>query len=293
MITNITSKNTNNFICETCNFKCCKKGDWTRHLTTAKHLNLTSDNKNLHTFTSNSYSCTNCDKIYKSRVGLWNHNKKFHNKKEDDDLTDKQLIRLLMKENAEIKILMTEVCKKMQQPTNTTSNMNNSHNNSHNKFNLQFFLNETCKDALNLTEFVNSMQIQLTDLENVGTIGYVNGLSNIIIKNLNALEVNKRPVHCSDIKREVMYVKEENKWEKENDEKDKLSKAIKKVSYKNVLQIQNWQKENPGCEYSHNKKNDEYLQIVNESMGAFTEEENEEYINKIIKNVAKEVIIEK
>jgi hypothetical protein len=130
-------------------------------------------------------------------------------------------------------------------------------------------------------------------LENVGTNGYVNGISNIIIKNLNALEVNKRPVHCSDLKREIMYVKDENKWEKENNEKEKLQKAIKKVSYKNVLQISGWQKEHPGCEYSHNKKNDEYLQILNESMGAFTAEENAENINKIIKNVAKEVAIEK
>jgi hypothetical protein len=145
---------------------------------------------------------------------------------------------------------------------------------------------------MNITDFVSSIKLQLTDLENVGKNGYVNGISNIIVKNLNSLEINKRPVHCSDLKREIMYVKDENKWEKEK-EKEKLSKAINKVSYKNVLQIPTWQKEHPGCEYSHNKENDKYLHIVHESMGALTEQDKIENINKIIKNVAKEVVIER
>jgi hypothetical protein len=203
--------------------------------------------------------------------------------------SDKELIMMLIKENAEMKTLMLDVCKKIQPTISNVSNVSNSHN----KFNLHFFLNTTCKDALNLTDFVDSMKIKLTDLENVGSIGYVNGLSNIIINNLKALDINKRPVHCSDVKREIMYVKEENKWEKEKDERENLKKAIKKIAYKNVIEIPNWQKVNPGCEYSNNKKNDNFLKIVNESMGALTEQENEEYINKIIKNVAKEVTIEK
>ena len=143
---------------------------------------------------------------------------------------------------------------------------------------------------MNITDFVSSIKLQLTDLENVGKNGYVNGISNIIVKNLNALEVNKRPVHCSDLKREIMYVKDENKWEKE---KEKLENTIKKVSYKNVLKILEWQKEHPGCEYSHHKENDKYLHIVHESMGASTEEEKKENINKIITKIAKEVVIEK
>ena len=135
-----------------------------------------------------------------------------------------------------------------------------------------------------------NIKLQLTYLENVGKNGYVNGISKIIVKNLNALEVNKRPVHCSDLKREIMYVKDENRWEKE---KEKLENAIKKVSYKNVLKILEWQKEHPGCEYSCNKENDKYLHIVNESMGALTEEEKMKNINKIITKIAKEVVIEK
>jgi len=219
------------------------------------------------------------------RQSLYNHTKKcsytesdeYENTKIDETL-DKEIIMLLIKQNNQ-----------MIELTKNTGN-NNVNCNNKTKFNINLFLNETCKDAMNLTDFVSSIQLQLSDLENVGKNGYVSGISNMIVRNLNALDVNKRPVHCSDLKREIMYVKDDNKWEKE---KDKLTKAVKKVSYKNVLQIPAWQKENPGCEYSNHKKNDEYLQIVNESMGAFTEEENAKNINKIIKNVAKEVIIEK
>jgi hypothetical protein len=225
--------------------------------------------------------------VYKSQPGLWAHDKKCT--KNMLEPSEKQLIMMLIKENSEMKTLMMDVCKNIQ-PTvlNTNSTVNNN-----NKFNLQFFLNDTCKDALNLTEFVNSLRLQLADLENVGSIGYVNGLSNIIIKNLNALEITKRPVHCSDIKREVMYVKEENKWEKEKDEKVQLTRAIRKIAFKNIKQLPNWQNENPGHEYSDNKKNDVFLQILNESVGPLSDRENEESINKIIKNVAKEVCIDK
>ena len=267
--------------CIYCNYNTCNKKDYNKHILTMKHLN--NINKNI----ENRIHC-DCGKIFYSTAGIWKHKQKCNVMIENNANTNNLIQELvketreLIKENQELKQMVIDISSK---PTTITNNRN--------KFNLNFFLNDTCKDALNLTDFVSSIKLQLTDLENVGTNGYVNGISNIIIKNLNALDVNKRPVHCSDLKREIMYVKDENKWEKENNEKEKLQKAIKKVSYKNVLQISGWQKEHPGCEYSHNKKNDEYLQILNESMGAFTEEENAENINKIIKNVAKEVAIEK
>jgi hypothetical protein len=268
--------------CIYCNYNTCNKKDYNKHILTIKHLN--NINKNI----ENRITC-DCGKIFYSTAGIWKHKQKCNVIIENNNANTNNLIqelvketRELIKENQELKQMVIDISSK---PTTITNNRN--------KFNLNFFLNDTCKDALNLTDFVSSIKLQLTDLENVGTHGYVNGISNIIIKNLNALDVNKRPVHCSDLKREIMYVKDENKWEKENNEKEKLQKAIKKVSYKNVLQISGWQKEHPGCEYSHNKKNDEYLQILNESMGAFTAEENAENINKIIKNVAKEVAIEK
>ncbi len=281
-------KNENYFLCELCDFVCNKQSNMHKHEQTQKHIaNL--KRKTNHNYGNKMFTC-DCGKKYKFNSGLSRHKmvcKQPAEKK--DDPTDKELIMMLIKENAEMKTMMLDVCKKIQPTISNVSNVSNSHN----KFNLQFFLNTTCKDALNLTDFVESMKIQFTDLENVGSIGYVNGLSNIIINNLKALDINKRPVHCSDVKREIMYVKEENKWEKEKDEKENLKKAIKKIAYKNVIEIPKWQKEHPGCEYSNNRKNDDYLKIVNESMGAYTEQENEEYINKIIKNVAKEVTIEK
>jgi hypothetical protein len=278
------------FECIQCDYFTSKKCDYTKHLLTRKH-------KNINNF-AEKYQCIPCSYFTSVKCNYTMHlltrKHKSINKIDclDNDSENDNLIKVLMKENTEFKQLIIEQNKQMIELAKNAGT-NNINSNNKTKFNLNFFLNDTCKDALNLTDFVSSIKLQLTDLENVGKNGYVSGISNIIVKNLNALEVNKRPVHCSDYKRDIMYIKDENKWEKENDEKEKLSKAIKKVSYKNVLQIQNWQKENPGCEYSNNKKNDEYLQIVNESMGAFTEEENIENINKIIKNVAKEVIIEK
>jgi hypothetical protein len=315
MTTIFTQKNANYFDCINCDFKCSNKHDYNRHILTRKHQIRTNTTKNSKSTTN--FVCE-CGKEYKHHSSLWNHRKKCNNstkenvteKKEleliieiikqnqelqkqnmiekETYLSDKNLIFTLIQQNNELQKQMIELSKKVG-----NNNNNNNITNNKTKFNLNFFLNETCKDAMNLTDFVSSIKLQLTDLENVGVNGYVNGISNIIIKNLNALEVNKRPVHCSDLKREIMYVKDEDKWEKENNDKEKLQKAIKKVSYKNVLQISGWQKEHPGCEFSNNKKNDEYLQIVNESMGAFTDEENVENINKIIKNVAKEVAIEK
>ena len=304
MATEIRQKPTKKFHCINCDYSTSHKPHYDEHLLTDKHKRQqkSSFSNEIRQKPTTSFTCA-CGKKYKDRSGLWRHAKKCNVEVENHDISnndspDKELIMFLIKQNTEIvkenvefKQLIIDQNKQMIELTKNVGNNNNNITNK-NKFNLNFFLNETCKDAMNLTDFVSSIKLQLQDLENVGKNGYVNGISNIIVKNLNALEINKRPVHCSDLKREIMYVKDENKWEKEK-EKEKLSKAINKVSYKNVLQIQAWQKENPGCEYSHNKKNDKYLQIVNESMGASTEEEKKENINRIITKIAKEVVIEK
>jgi len=181
-----------------------------------------------------------------------------------------------------------EVCKNAQQ-----SNTHISNTNSHNKtFNLQFFLNEQCKDAMNIMDFVNSIKLQISDLESVGKLGYVNGMHKIIVNNLNALDIHKRPVHCSDAKREIMYVKDEDKWEKENEEKKKLKKAIKQITHKNISLISQWKNKFPDCIYSHSVKSDQYNQIIIESMGG-SGTDNEINENKIIKLVSKDVLIEK
>jgi hypothetical protein len=287
MATNNTSKNSKYFECIHCDFKCSKKGDYNRHILTPKHKKTTESTKI--DINTSIFICEKCNKNYKDRSGLWRHKNKCSSlntpteEVNNNELNEKEIILKLLNQNGQLQNQIIELCKKV-------GNNNNINSNNKTKFNLNFFLNETCKDAMNITDFVSSIKLQLTDLENLGKNGYVNGISNIIVKNLNALEINKRPVHCSDLKREIMYVKDENRWEKE---KEKLENAIKKVSYKNVLKILEWQKEHPGCEYSCNKENDKYLQIVNESMSALTEEEKMKNINKIITRIAKEVVIDK
>ena len=188
-----------------------------------------------------------------------------------------------------------EVCKQIQ----TNNNMNNSYNtttqthtNSHNKtFNLQIFLNETCKDAMNLTDFINSIDLQLSDLESVGKLGFVNGISNILIKNLNAMDITKRPVHCSDTKREVMYVKEDGKWEKDEENNAKLRKAIKKLAFNNSKLLPVYRKKYPDSENPLSSKSDKYNKLVIEAYGGKYDDVINE--NKIIKNIVKETGIDK
>jgi len=177
--------------------------------------------------------------------------------------------------------------------TNNNNSLNISQKNSNNKFNLQIFLNETCKDAMNIMDFVDTMQIQISDLEKVGSLGFVDGISSIILKNLKALDINQRPLHCSDMKRETMYVKDDNKWEKECEDKVRIKKVIKCVANKNMKVIQEWKKQYPDCVYSDSKKSDQYNKIVLESIGGISNEETDMYTNKIIKKIAKEVMIHK
>lgn len=284
-------KNATTFSCISCDYHTIRKSSYNKHIVTVKHLKQISCTK-LQCF---------CGEKFNSRSSLWRHKKNCDHPYIEEELLDDQelpapnvdVILELIKQNQEFKQLIIDQNAKITELASKPTTINNVGSNNKTKFNLQLYLNDTCKNALNLTDFVNSLNLKLSDLEKIGSNGYVNGLSNIIINNLKALDVNKRPVHCSDIKREIVYVKEENKWEKENDEKENLTKAIKKIAHQNILQISCWQKEHPGCENSNHKNNDDFLKIVNESMGALTEEENAEYIHKIIKNVSKEILIEK
>jgi hypothetical protein len=191
-----------------------------------------------------------------------------------------------MNKNQEFQKQMFDMMKENIGTINNHSNNTTTTNN--NKFNMNFFLNETCKDAMNLSDFVNSLQITLTDLENVGKLGYAEGISRIFTNGLKELDVSKRPIHCSDLKRETVYVKNENKWEKE---RDQLKKAIKQITNKNIKLIPIWKEEYPEHNQYHNKKNDEYLKIMYESMGPTDESEESNSYKKIMKNLAKETII--
>jgi hypothetical protein len=207
--------------------------------------------------------------------------------KKEEEPTDKELIMMLIKQNTQLIEQNAELVK------HGTHHTNNSNNNSHNKtFNLQFFLNETCKDAMNIMDFVDTIKIQLEDLIKVGEIGYVDGISNIITTNLKALDVTQRPIHCTDKKRETLYVKDEDKWEKENEEKVKLRKVIKTVASKNINMIPEFKEKYPDCKQSDSRYSDQYNKLLIESMGGLGEN-NDEKEDKIIKNISNQVIVEK
>jgi hypothetical protein len=182
-----------------------------------------------------------------------------------------------------------ELCKNTTHMS-TVNNQNNTINSNNKIFNLQFFLNDTCKNAMNLTDFVSSLQINLTDLESVGELGFVNGLSKLIINGLNDLEECERPVHCSDLKRESMYVKDDNKWEKEDAENTKMKKALKQIAHKNIKMLPVWKTKNPDCKRSESHLSDKYSHMVIEAMGGSGDNDDEK-ANKIIRKIAKEVTI--
>ncbi len=301
-------KNLTRFVCNYCDFKCYMKCDWDRHIIRPKHLNAVEGNQEINKKLKKTYNC-DCSKTFMSKSGLWKH-KKFCNQtinikeeleKESDKILENEsnekkekenkdeLIQYLINENKEFKNLILEVCKNFQGTNIINSNNVNSHNKT---FNLQVFLNETCKDAMNMSDFMNSLTLQLSDLESVGKLGFVDGISNIIIKKLEALEVDKRPIHCCDSKRETMYIKDQDKWEKDDTEMKRMKELVRYVRDKNISLVNTWRDLYPECVKSDSKKTTQFNQIYMESFGGEkgTKKEKEE---KIISRIAKSVIIDK
>jgi hypothetical protein len=286
--------------CSNCKYITVNKKDFNKHILTAKHLRLTKYLQNIPEIpTLEKIFVCDCGKKYKHRQSLYTHKRNCNFIKEsqneeakidtnkDVDLSDKNLILTLINQNNELQKKMLEVIK------NGTNNTNNTNINSNNKsFNLNFFLNETCKNAMNIMDFVDSIKIQLSDVESIGELGYVNGMSKLIIKHLNALEENMRPVHCSDPKRESLYVKDANVWEKADPDNKKIKKAIKYISHKNICTLPEWRAKYPDCIYSDSKKSDQYNHIVVEAMGGSGDNDAEK-ADKIVKKIAKEVTIDK
>jgi len=287
-------KNAKLFYCESCHFECCKQSNYDNHIMTLKHKKtynlLTKSPKNA----APSYNCI-CGKTYTHRQSLYKHKlscKLIPSSQNNnfpptyDNLDDKSLIIQLLQQNQELQKSLIELSKE--------KTINNSINNSNNKtFNLQLFLNETCKDAMNIGDFVKTIKPQLMDLETTGRLGYVEGISKIILNNLKTLQIHERPLHCSDQKREVLYIKDNNEWTKENEDKPILTKAIKFIANENIKNIGEWRKENPDCTESDSKMNRLYLKIVSNAMSGGTKEESEKNLNKIISNISKEVTINK
>jgi hypothetical protein len=309
MTTENTHKNPTIYNCAICDFISSNRKDYNRHVATIKHQKRTvSTNINDFTLkTPQQFICNNCNKCYKERSGLWRHTQTCKPIQDTSKhfVIDTELVMSILKQNAdiikensELKNMMIEEHKSTQQMMlevikNGTHNTTNNNTNSHNKtFNLQFFLNETCKNAMNIMDFVDSLKLQLVDLERMGEIGFVNGMSNIIIKNLQSMDVTERPVHCTDKKREIIYVKDADKWDKEEDSKPKLRKAIKHIAHKNAKLIGEFKVKHPDYCKSTAKISTQYNTMVIEAMGGIGSNDlcNE---NKIIKRISKEIMVEK
>lgn len=296
------------FHCEQCHYYTSKKSNFDKHILTAKHQKCYfGNNLEINGNDDNSTVCKTCGHKYKTISGLWKHSKKCSQKdktqilldmiKKDENVKDylmeqnKQLISQLSEQN---KTLLEQNTKlfEIAQTSNKVGTVNNTIN-SNNKFSINVFLNETCKDALNLTDFVNQINLSISDLEETGKLGYAEGISQVFINNLNGIDYTKRPIHCSDSKREILYIKDDDQWVKESDSKNKLTNAIKIVANKNIKQIPKWQKANPKYNDPQSKQNDKYMKMLCEVMSGSSKEEQQRNYNKIIKNITKEVVIDK
>ena len=291
------------YVCQHCDFKCIKKTNWNRHLTTQKHNRLMNANDLEHF--NDKFQCF-CGKQYNHMSSLCKHKQKCildHNidtqtqtqtqtQGEGVSTFTPQMFYKLLKQNNEFKELLVEQNKQLIELSGKVGNnsTNNSNNIINNSFNLQFFLNETCKDALNITDFVNQLQVGIKDLEETGRLGYAEGISKIFINGLKQLDVNKRPVHCSDSKRETMHIKDSDQWSNEN---EILTNAIRDVAHKNIQQIPVWTEKHPEHKDLSSKYNDKYMKLVSEAMPGSTTEESDKNCKKIMRNIMKESVIEK
>ena len=304
----LVPKSSEIFCCELCDYSTSRKSQYDRHLSTDKHKirengsKMVENDSDLVAKSSKFYECL-CGNKYKYDSGYYRHKKKCDKYLNQENNMSEAEVALKYQEkldhltNVVLNVVNqnNELTKRIVElSSNTTmTNCNNTNNSNNNTFNLQIFLNEQCKDALNIKDFVESIQVQIFDLENTGKNGYVEGISKIFINNLEQLNTHSRPIHCSDSKREILYIKNDNQWTKDDEQKTNLTKAIKQVANKNIKQISEWQKLNPEYNDPDSKQNDKYMKIVLNSMSGSTVEEQKNNINKIIKNVAKEVIIEK
>ena len=316
-VNHFTSKKLPKYICDFCDFKCSKSQDYNRHVSTDKHQSLVSVNQMTTHFTPKNcldkkHECTKCTKFFNDRSGLWRHNKKYHAQEsqteetqleattqdmtfEHDDCNLKDMFLEMMKQNEEFKQIMIEQNVKLMEMAKEKSSITNNNtitNTMNNKFNIQIFLNETCKDAMNIQEFIDYVKVQHSDFENFGKMGYVEALTRIFLRNLMELEVHRRPIHCSDVKREVLYVKDNDVWTIDVS-REKLIRTIKYIANKNVKQIPGWMDQNPDSKNTQTKLHDKYMKMLCFSMGGRDEEEDQDYYRKIIRNVAREVIIDK
>ena len=299
MVIKKSPKEQKKYSCDFCDYLCCKNSDYIKHLLTPKHIGNASGNEKI---SNKVFKCKFCNKIYKSNKGLWGHNKTCIGTNENIVIHDASLNEIkvltnlvlevvktnteLQKQNHDLQKQVLDVCQKIQ-PSSITNSNNTT--NSHNKtFNLNFFLNEQCKDAMNINDFVKSIKIDISDLERLGKEGYVEGFSRIILEKLKEMDIYKRPLHCSDAKRETMYIKENDVWNKdESANNEKMIEFIKAVEQRNYTSLLAYADAYPDVYKQESKRNVPYLHMALQSNGTA------ERINKVMKRIIKEVVINK
>jgi hypothetical protein len=317
------------YSCSDCNFTSGNKKDFNRHMTTRKHSDGSIGSKigdcgkqQITPLNDNAvFSCINCEKSYMSRGSLWKHKQKCkpceipYEKLREDSVKNEgaltnEMVLELIKQNKELQSVLVEQSSAIMEQSAALMEQNNklveitakgsthiqnmtNNTTNNNQFNINFFLNEQCKNAVSIIDFVNSLQVQIQDLEKTGKLGYVEGISSIFLKGLRELNVYERPIHCTDLKRETVYVKDKDSWEKESGEKGKLKLAIKQIARKNLRTLPKWQLENPDFVTLDTRENNEYLKIARNSLGGEDDEEEQKFTEKIIRNVLKDVLIDK
>jgi hypothetical protein len=299
--------NAEKYKCKICNFICSKQSNWNIHISTAKHKIRTleldvQENAKYNTM----HKCYGCNKEYKSRSALWYHKtiaKKCRTETDTDsyeDLPDvreknisktHELLTELLKQNNDLQRQIIELSKEPKTVNNYNSM--NTTNNNNNQFNLNLFLNETCKDALKIDDFMDSLELSIEDLEKTGELGFVQGITRIFLNGLKELEVSRRPIHCTDVKRETVYIKDQDKWEKESTEKTKMRQALNQAVRKNLRLIPAWREKHPDYLRSNTKDNDDYIKISLNSLGSEYDDEQKRMDDKIIRNILKEVVLDK
>ena len=308
MLTKKSPKISYKFFCEKCNYKCSKQSEYNKHLTTAKHKKLTNLTEKSPKI-SDEFKCTICEKQYKSRMGLWQHKKKCSQPEisiqetieKPQAIPDMNVFMDLLHQNQEFKQLMVEQSNHIQDLQEKLvvavktggQHIENQTINNNQKFNLNFFLNEQCKDAINMSDFIENMELNIEDLTETGRLGYVGGISRILVNKLQELDIYQRPLHCTDMKRETLYIKENDEWEKQANSKEKLTHLVNKVANKNCKNLKLWVDEHPRSQVFDSPENMEYINLTQAVLGGLGEQECKQFKDKIIRGVIKEVMVNK
>ena len=295
-------KSNPSYYCKHCKFTSKNKTDFSRHEKTAKHIaqiNSISVETITAVATATSYCCQQCNKEYKNRSGLWKHAQQCEVGAKSDPpmqiesqvsptntMVSNEMIMCLIQQNKELQTTLIELAKEAR-------TVNNTSNTTNNQFNLNVFLNEECKHALNIQEFIDSIKVTLEDFMETGRLGYMQGITRILVDAVHKLDVKLRPFHCTDIKRETLYIKDKDTWEKANAEKTKLRNAITQVARKNLSMLSVWQSQNPDFVKINTPECEEFIRLSLGVVGSQYLEEQYKTEDRIVKNILREIVIDK